>query len=226
MKKPRNKRHRELELVRRDGALCVTFVNTSAGQAGPGRQAIVTYAELLAWAKLAGALGAAAAKHLELVAAERPTGAGRALHRAQQWRDRLERIVVALAARGVPAPADVDALNAELALSAYRLVPAVGGYAWTWDGPGDDELDRMLWPVILSAADVLASKARGRVRRCAGQDCELLFVDRSSGSPRKWCSRKRCGDRARAKRRYHASIKPLLQESRRRRHERPPATGA
>ncbi len=43
------------------------------------------------------------------------------------------------------------------ALSAQRLVPAAeGGWLIGWGDRGGDDLDRMLWPVILSAVDMLS----------------------------------------------------------------------
>ena len=96
---------------------------------------------------------------------------------------------------------------------------AAGGYRWAWSHRGDNDLEAPLWPVLVSAADLLASKYHRRVRRCAGRGCDLVFVDRTAGRPRKWCSDKSCGERSRARRRYHATIKPLLEEGPRQRGE-------
>ncbi|MCP3959093.1 MAG: hypothetical protein GY719_14680, partial [bacterium] len=74
--------------------------------------------------------------------------------------------------------------------------------------PDGDNLDRMLWPVASSAGDLLSTKHHRNVRQCAGEGCDLLFVDRSGGSPRKWCSMRACGNKVKSLRHYHRSIKP------------------
>ena len=202
--------------VRRDGGLCAAFVNTVS----PKRRALKTYADLLAWAERHGVVAAAAAaEELGRAAAERPVDAALALHRALGLRALLERIFLALVAQGRPDPADVEAVNAGLACAQRRIVPTAGGYRWVWCHRPDNDLEAPLWPVLLSAAELLTSKYLKSVRRCAGRGCDLLFVDRTRGKPRKWCSDKSCGERTRACRRYHATIKPLLQEGRKRHRE-------
>jgi predicted RNA-binding Zn ribbon-like protein len=202
----RKKKTRQPELVRRDGALCAVFVNTATG----ARRPVETYAELLAWGEKNGALTTAEAARLRRGAAARPADAEAVARRAQELRALVERVLSALAAHRMPAAADLEALSAELAapLSARRLVYADGGFRLAWDEAGDGDLDRMLWAVLVSVADVLCSDDHLHVRRCDGRDCELLFVDRTPGRHRRWCSRKRCGDRARALKRYHREVKP------------------
>ena len=68
----------------------------------------------------------------------------------------------------------------------------------------------------MSAADLLTSKHYRKVRRCAGEGCELVFVDRTPGSPRKWCSMKACGSKVKALRHYRRTIKPRHEEHKRR----------
>ena len=154
-------------------------------------------------------------QRLERAAGERPADAEAVWQRTQPLRARVERILLALVAGQRPADDDVDALNADLApvLSARQLIPADGGYRWAWGDRGGDDLDRLLWFVLLSVADVLTTKDHRRVRRCAGEGCDLLFVDRAPGSPRKWCSMKSCGHRVNARRHYYTKVKPDRKES-------------
>ena len=49
-----------------------------------------------------------------------------------------------------------------------------------------------------SAADLLTSADRPRVRQCSGQDCGWLFLDRTGR--RRWCLMATCGNRAKARR--------------------------
>ncbi len=193
------------EIVRQDGSLCTHFVNTASGK----RPGIGTYGDLLDWGQRAGVLGAADAQRLERTAAERPGDAAAALGRVLQVRACLERILLALTGRRRPAGADLDAIAAALgaARSAHRFVPAdAGGYLLGWGDRGGDDLERVLWPVLTSAAEVLSPEEFYRVGQCAGEDCTLFFVDRSPGSPRKWC--RRCGGRVRSRKHYRTKIKP------------------
>ena len=206
------------ELVRRDGALAATFVNT----ASPRRKPLTSYADLLAWGEQTGSLGADDAESLGRIAAERLADAEAAFGRMQELLARLGRILGPLAALKAPDPAEVEALNAEIARLSRRLVrDPSGGYRWTWSEREGDSLDRPLWPVVLSAAEILTSAFYHRVRRCAGKDCDLLFVDRTPGTHRKYCSRTRgCGDQAKAHRNYHTVRKPRRDERRRRWYRR------
>ena len=81
-----------------------------------------------------------------------------------------------------------------------HLTPTKHGVGWAWRA---DDLDSMLWPVILAAADILTDDdERGRVRVCQGEDCAWLFLDRSRRRDRRWCDMSSCGNRAKAKRHY------------------------
>ncbi len=217
MAKRKRRRSEEPELVRRDGALCCTLVNTATAR----RKALETYADLLAWGERCGTLSAAAARRLGGVAAERVADAEAVVVRAEEWRALLERILLALAGNRHPTVADLEALNAALvpALAARRLVRTGGGYEWAWSDSGED-LDRVLWPALLSVAELLATGDLRRVRQCGAEDCRVLFVDRTSGSPRKWCSRETCGHRTRALKYYHAKVRPRRAERRKRKIER------
>ncbi len=194
------------ELVRRDGALCATFVNSAREK----RRGFASYAELVAWSVTQGTLSDDQARRLEGLAADRPADAAGIVDRALALRDGLRRILQGLAARqGPPADALVF-LNAEVAavLPIRRLIPVGKGCRWAWGDRDGDDLDRMLWPLVLSAADVLSTKDHRRVRQCAGEDCGLVFIDRTPGSPRKWCSMSACGNRVKALRHYRRVVKP------------------
>ncbi len=206
-KRKRRRKSREPELVRRDGALAAVFVNTATAR----RKSLVTYADLLAWGKENDALEAADAERLEHAAADNPAAAAAVEARAPELRALVERILLALASLRMPAAADLEAFNAELGrvLAARRLAAGAGGFDWTWrDGDHGDDLDRMLWPVVLSTAEILASGDHLYVRQCAAKDCELLFVDRTPGRHRRWCSKKGCGNRTWAREHYHREVKP------------------
>jgi predicted RNA-binding Zn ribbon-like protein len=208
-RRPRRKSS-EPELVRRDGALCVTFVNTASRE----RRPLETYADLLAWGQQSGALSGSQAERLERLGGDDPERVREVLIRAQTLRGCLLRIFHALAEGQAPADLDVEAVDHQLyeVLAHRRLIAdGHGGYHFVWrDG---DELDRMLWPVLTSASQTLTSKHCRKVRECAGEGCSLMFLDRSGGSPRKWCSGETCGHRDRARRHYRKTVKPNREEA-------------
>lgn len=211
--KRRKKTSREPEAVRRDGGLCPAFVNTASAK----REPIGSYADLLVWCQRCGILDDAAALRLERDAGERPDAAGAALRRALELRDAMRRILLALAARETPPAADVEALNGVLDQARRRLVPtADGGHRWGWVDRDGDELEAPLWPVVISAAEILTTRFRRRVGQCAGEGCDLFFVDRASGSPRRWCEKRLCGQPVNSRRHYQRKIKPEREAWRRR----------
>ena len=199
--------------VKRDGALAVTFVNTAAGS----RRPIVDYAGLLAWSRRHGALSSAEADRLEGLAAERPEEAASAFGAAEELRALLARIMSAAADRESPPREALDALSGYLlhTVPPKRLVPAEGGIELDWAAGREEDLGRPLWPVVLSALEVLTSKDYGRLTRCAAEECGLLFVANNAGSPRKWCDMRACGSRVKSSRRYHGTVKEYRQEVRR-----------
>jgi predicted RNA-binding Zn ribbon-like protein len=65
----------------------------------------------------------------------------------------------------------------------------------------DQRLDSVLWPVLRSAAALLASDEADKVRTCAGPDCGWVYVDRSRNGFRRWCQMRTCGTREKSRRR-------------------------
>jgi predicted RNA-binding Zn ribbon-like protein len=83
------------------------------------------------------------------------------------------------------------------ALAAAHLAPHGGALAWAWS-PGDPQTP--VHRLAHVAIGLLTSQAELAVlHRCAG--CRWLFLDRSRGAGRRWCSMADCGTEAK-KRRY------------------------
>jgi len=77
--------------------------------------------------------------------------------------------------------------------------PRGTGFVWSWDAD-TPELDRPLWPIVRSAAELLTSPERELVKRCASDTCLWLFLDRTKNHARRWCDMKVCGNRAKVRR--------------------------
>jgi predicted RNA-binding Zn ribbon-like protein len=72
---------------------------------------------------------------------------------------------------------------------------AMSGLVWRrqrrWPSP-----EALLFPIARSLADLVCIEDFTQVKACEGQPCTLLFLDRTHGSVRRWCSMAVCGNRA------------------------------
>jgi predicted RNA-binding Zn ribbon-like protein len=184
------------------GRLCLDFANTlSEGRAHPIER-LTAYEDLIAWARQASVLNDGDARRLLRKAHQHPKHATKALAEAIALRESLYRIFSSAVDGSAPLGTDLETLNTALsrALDHLRVAPRAKGFTWEWDA--GDALDRMLWPVVRSAADLLVSDDVRRVRRCGGENCDWLFLDTSRNHSRRWCSMRDCGNRAKARRFY------------------------
>ncbi len=185
------------------GRLCLDFCNTAEWHAGGHPdESLTSYEELVAWGCHAGALGEVEAARLLGEARRRPEDAARVLVQAIALREALFRAFVALTQGEAPLEDDLAELDRALAvaLRQLKLARQSGAFAWAWTEGGT--LDRVLWPVARSAAEMLTSGELSRVRQCPGDDCGWLFLDTSRNHSRRWCAMEDCGNRAKARRHY------------------------
>ncbi len=113
------------KMLRSDGALCVTFLNTASAR----RKTLETYDDLLRWGVETGDLSDAVAARLAAAAAERPGPANGVVRRGRTLAGRLKRILLAFAGGGKPEAADFAVLTAEIraALANRELALTPGG---------------------------------------------------------------------------------------------------
>lgn len=196
-------------LTLRGGALCLDFVNTVDPRTGVNDvDYLGSYDALVAWGEHAGAVTEEAGRRLRRRARGDAQAAAAVLSAGLEFREALYRTFAQLAEERHPAAADLACVSRAVsaALARVQLVPDEDGhgalrYRLDWH-PADDELDRVLWPVARSAADLLASPELSRVRVCAGDDCGWAFLDVSKNRSRRWCTMDVCGNRAKARRHY------------------------
>ena len=189
------------------GPLCLDFTNTAHGRGTAGHtDNLVDYAALVAWSRHAQAIEPDEAETLLAAADRHPRTAEAVRRRAVELRERLHRCFLALGRGAKPDPRDLDGINRELsaALPHARLSSEAGGFTWTWDD--EPALDRVLWPVVRSATQLLTARDLPRVKQCAGRGCSWLFLDTSKNGSRRWCEMEVCGSRAKA-RAYYARRK-------------------
>ncbi|MFF0498953.1 CGNR zinc finger domain-containing protein [Nocardia aobensis] len=116
-------------------------------------------------------------------------------------RDHTARILEALLAERVPPAAALDGLTAaQAAAPAIRTLEwGAGGFTATVRRLGEPGT-HVAAALADAAVDLLADPSVARVRRCAADDCVLLFLP--AHPRRQWCSPERCGNRARVARYY------------------------
>ncbi|HKT67457.1 MAG TPA: ABATE domain-containing protein [Burkholderia sp.] len=126
------------------------------------------------------------------------------LARALALREALYRLFHAQAERREPQADDLALLGGFLAEAAPRvaLTRIDGGYAWRIGSAGAT-LAGVLSPVLWSAIDLLGGARLAKVKCCANDACQWLFIDDSKNGSRRWCSMSSCGNRAKAYRHYH-----------------------
>jgi predicted RNA-binding Zn ribbon-like protein len=186
------------------GLLCLDFANTVDDRPDVHPQEhLNSYHDLVSWGQQAQVLAEREAQSLLEEAARRPEEATSVLERALGVREAIFRIFKSVSEDVVPGEDDLVSLSTAVADAQVhaRIVPKAGGFDWDWSGD-ENELDRMMWPVVRSAADLLTSDELDDIRVCASETCNWLFMDTSKNHSRRWCDMKSCGNRAKARRFY------------------------
>jgi predicted RNA-binding Zn ribbon-like protein len=135
----------------------------------------------------------------------KPAAARRVLRRTHALRQALHVVLLDVAAGAAPNAEQLRLLEAEVARIPLRLTLSPdGGLDWQWDDPeAPIVLDRVLWPVVWHAVDLLRAPDGVRhVKSCAADTCGWLFLDESRRGNRKWCDMADCGNRAKVRRYY------------------------
>jgi len=197
------KRDPNFETLRGDW-LCLDFANTVDDR---GTDHVVdhllSYSDLVRWGWHAWILTDAERDRLLAAGEGDPVEAATVFARAIAWREAIYRVFAAVAGGDVPAPDDLAMIHhAHLtALSHARLLRQGGRYEWVCDD--EPALDRVLWPIAMSAVELLTSDRLERVKQCPGcDDCAWLFLDTSKNGTRRWCTMEGCGSRAKMRRQY------------------------
>ena len=187
------------------GRTCLDFANTVDWRASEAPEELLHgYSDLVAWSVRAETLDESTASRLEREAHTHPRAAAGSFRRALALREAIHRIFLAHPHGEPPRPEDLalvagsyaDALrHAELARS-----PTTPGYVWSFGSSAD--LDRPVWPLAVSAVELLESDALPQVRECGGRGCGWLFLDETRNHGRRWCVSSACGNRERVRRYY------------------------
>ena len=184
--------------------LCVRFVNTVDWRDDPVRRSdpLKSYSDLLHWASHAGAIPPRIAHQLAHEASQHPAAAQAAFTHAILLREALASVLAAAVQRSQPPADDLRRFNAALGKSGehLRLAGSKGAFHLDWDS--ESSFERVLWPVVHSAADLVTSSDLQRLRTSEGEGCGWFFLDTTRNRSRRWCNMASCGNRAKVKRFY------------------------
>ena len=202
----------EMKLV--GGRLCLDFINTVDGRKESRSvnsqvlgDKLGEYSDLVAWSRHSGIVTATEAERLIQASKRNASAARTVFDRAIALREALYRICKAIITSRRPQAVDLETLNDELlrARTHERLAHGAHGFTWELIG-GEAALDRMLWSLAHSGAELLTTEDLSRLRECGGEDCGWLFEDTSKNRSRQWCDMQDCGNLAKV-RRYRTRLR-------------------
>lgn len=187
------------------GRLCLNFVNTIEDRTSdqPEEQ-ITSYDDLVTWATRADALLPEIGSALREQALHDSEAAARAVKQALALREALYRIFLKVARASAPDTADLRLLQGAYiaALANGDLLEGRAAFHWEWEG-ASDRLDQMLWPIAVSAIEVLMSDDLRRIKICSSEmGCGWIFYDSSKNGSRRWCSMEGCGSQHKMRAHY------------------------
>jgi predicted RNA-binding Zn ribbon-like protein len=186
------------------GVLCLDFVNTLDNRpSGEPKELLARCGDLVRFAEDTGILTPAQADRWFVWSEADPDETQRVLEAAVELREAMYAVFSAVIAKRAVPPSALALLNRYIQLAAQHvsLTPANGGFAWRYDSHGDspDGFETILWPIVRSAAELLASDNLPFVRACSSKTCQWFFLDTSKNHRRRWCSMKLCGNRAKVR---------------------------
>ncbi len=180
--------------------LCLDFVNTLfwRGTEDPTEE-LTGFQPLVGWLEAKSGHDAKALDSAKIWSVQEPAKADRLYKEAIALREAIHGIFAATAS-GQPLPAaDFEIVNTALekAPARRKLASRKGGWESPWPAMSAPAL---LAPVLWSAADLMLTRDRKRIRQCSNEKCLYLFIDESKNGTRRWCDMSSCGNRAKAHR--------------------------
>jgi len=184
----------------RGGTLTLDFANTIDVHADDRDSLSPGYANVLAWYQHAGLLDSREATSLLRTARRNPRDAAAVRRRIVALRDAIRAIVLALHQGMSPTAADLTLLDQERLEADRHGRHAVSGDRLIWTFDESKDLDRIIWPLAREAVRFLSDSNMSRVRQCASDTCERLFLDTSKNGSRRFCTPATCGNATRVRR--------------------------
>jgi predicted RNA-binding Zn ribbon-like protein len=183
--------------------LALDFLNTIATPQGALIDWLCDGQDLVGWLEDAGVIDPAIAARTRTW---RRDSLDEVAGDAREFRDWLRKFVTARKGRALRATAGSIAPLNEL-LARDKSIPQVevagrnteAGHPFIlrrlrrWESP-----EELIDPLVDAAADLICNHDFQLIRSCEGSACCLMFLDRTKGHARRWCSMAVCGNRAKA----------------------------
>jgi predicted RNA-binding Zn ribbon-like protein len=186
------------------GRLCLDFVNTLDWRGTDSPQEFLNnFGDFVSWCRHAGICSQQETRKLNKMAEQSNADAKKVLNRTLKLRETIYRLFAVGIANQKPLKEDLAIFNQNFSQSMKdsQIIPTADGYAWDITG-NRAKLNWILNPIIRSAAEILVSDERSKVKACADSACGWLFIDVSRNRSRRWCDMQDCGNRAKASRFY------------------------
>jgi predicted RNA-binding Zn ribbon-like protein len=180
--------------------LAIDFTNTVGDRGAERGEHLQTFGDVVAWAEARGVVSRSVAAALRQRAAADPQGAKRAWRSALAFREALYNVIAAAASGRRARPADLAAVNEQVAETFRGAALAPAGERFSLETQAEEWLDPVLRPVVRAAVDLLTSDALAQVGRCADDSCAWLFLDTTRSRTRRWCDMRSCGNRNKVRR--------------------------
>ncbi|PWC05085.1 CGNR zinc finger domain-containing protein [Agromyces badenianii] len=111
-------------------------------------------------------------------------------------RDAISRMAVAASRDEAMRGADIDLVN--LYAATPDIPPSLPG-GTRQAGRSVQTVAQSLSTIARDAVDLFSPDNAERIRCCSSTDCEVVYLDTSRASTRRWCSMQRCGNRAKVR---------------------------
>ncbi|MCP4118830.1 MAG: hypothetical protein GY737_26235 [Desulfobacteraceae bacterium] len=181
---------KEIALV--GGRLCLDFINTANWiDNEPVDDRLGDYSQVLAWGCRVGLI------HLDKARIPACQAPDPGMERLRQFRRHLRQLFVS---EQGPEPATLALFNQRLSKTGeLAMTSARNRLCFDYR---DHDLSWLESPVAYSAAELLISPLKKRVKQCPGTRCGWLFLDNSPNNRRRWCSMATCGNKHKARQFY------------------------
>jgi len=178
------------------------FANTLEGRHDNRiEERIPDYQALLAFAAATELIDRETRERLIRDAGARPHEAASVHAAARALREALFAAASALVGARDPDPADLRVISraGAAAHAAGAFIQNGEGFRWSWER-ATTRLELPYWQLADAALDLLGHEDLSRLRVCAADDCDWLFLDDTRNRSRKWCDMSTCGNRAKVAR--------------------------
>ena len=180
--------------------LSLDFVNTVGNISSENpTENLDSFSDLIEWSKQGKLISNDDAKILFTETEKNTLESEKVFRRVLRFRTSVYRIFKSVVNGKEIPKKDLAVLNNELsrAMSKAEIYYHEGELIWDWN---NNSLERILFLVSRTAAQLLTSSDREKLKCCSGETCGWLFYDTSKNNRRQWCDMRDCGNLAKARR--------------------------